>query len=93
MWPPGYMSARLTGLGAKVSDLVHLGLEFLRTAGRLRGAEGGQREATARSALILYEPHLQANSSEVSAVITYLFAGEALGSLDFLRGDLDGARR
>lgn len=87
------MSVRLMGFRAKVSDLVHLGLEFLRTVGRLRGAEGGQREATAGSAVILSEPHLQANSSEMSAVITYLFAGEALGSLDFLRGDLDGARR
>lgn len=87
------MSVHLTGFGAKVSDLVHLGLEFLRTVGRLCGAEGGQREATARSAAMLYEPHLQPSSSEMSAVITYLFAGEALGSLDFLRGDLDGARR
>lgn len=72
-----------------MSDLVHLGLELLRTVGRLRGAEGRQREATATSAAMLYEPHPQSNGSETSAVITYLFAGEALGSLDFLRGDLD----
>lgn len=68
------------------TDLQHFGLELLRTAGHLRGAEdrGHRAEVRGRGGCE------RCRGFTLSAALTHLMTGEALGSLHFLRGDLDG---
>lgn len=96
----------------KLPNLMHLGLQFVWTVGRLCGAER-EREGDGGTQWWRFLHHTFINSSWTEARleniqqkhsdapaghwitdagIIYLFPGEALGSLDFLREDLNGTK-